>query len=80
MKKFFMIAACFLFLFKGERIGLAVRAQREDAVDAALQQALDLLAQLLVVDGLLGVVVHRGDYRGDDAFNVRNFHRKTLLL
>ena len=47
---------------------------------AALQQALDLLAQLLMVDGLFGVVVHRGDYRGDDAFNIRNFHRISLLL
>ena len=58
----------------GEGVSLAVGAQREHAVDAACQQALDLLTQSLVVDSLLGVVVHRGNYRRDNAFDVAGLH------
>ena len=41
---------------------------------AACQQALDLLPQSLVVDGLLVIVVHRGNYRRDNAFDVAGLH------
>ena len=61
-------------LLKREGVSLAVGAQREHAVDAACQQALDLLTQSLVVDGLLVIVVHRGNYRRDNAFDVAGLH------
>ena len=43
-------------------------------MDTACQQALDLLTQSLVVDGLLVIVVHRGNYRRDNAFDVAGLH------
>ena len=61
-------------LLKREGVSLAVGAQREHAVDAACQQALDLLTQSLVVDSLLVIVVHRGNYRRDNAFDVAGLH------
>ena len=64
----------FFLLLKGEGVSLAVGTQREHAVDAACQQALDLLTQSLVVDGLLVIVVHRGNYRRDNAFDVAGLH------
>ena len=61
-------------LLKRESVSLAVGAQREHAVDAACQQTLDLLTQSLVVDGLLVIVVHGGNYRRDNAFDVAGLH------
>ena len=64
----------FFLLLKREGVSLAVGTQREHAVDAACQQALDLLPQSLVVDGLLGVIVHGGDHRRDNASDVAGLH------
>ena len=61
----------FLFLAV-EDVALAVGAKAEDGVDAALDLAVDLGPQLGDVDGL--VVVHRGDNRGDDAFDFNSLH------
>ena len=41
---------------------------------AACQQALHLLAQSLMIDRLLRVVVHGGDYGRDNAFDVAGLH------
>ena len=64
----------FFLLLKREGVSLAVGTQREHAVDAACQQALDLLTQSLMVDGLLGVIVHGGDHRRDNASDVAGLH------
>ena len=61
-------------LLKGEGVSLAVGAHGEDAMHAACQQTLHLLTQSLVVDSLLVIVVHRGDYRRDNAFDVAGLH------
>ena len=63
-----------LLLLEGQSIGFAVGAHGEDAMHAACQQALHLLAQSLMIDRLLRVIVHGGDYRRDNAFDVAGLH------
>ena len=65
-------------LVEGQRVGLAVGADGEDAVDAALDQALDLLAEDFQIDGLIGV--HGGQDGGDDAFHRNVLHNRFLLF
>ena len=70
----------FFLLLEGQGVGFAVGAHGEDAVHAACQQALHLLAQSLMVDRLLRVVVHGGDYGRDDAFDIAGLHKSLLLF
>ena len=64
-----------LFLLVGRhRVELAVRAEAEDARDARLDLAVDLIFEFFVVDAL--VIVHRRDDRGDDS---SDFHWNTPL-
>ena len=63
---------------KGQCVGLAVGANGEDAVDAALDQTLDLLAEDFQVHGLIGV--HGGQDGGDDAFHRNVLHNRFLLF
>ena len=67
-------------LLEGQGVGFAVGAHGEDAVHAACQQALHLLAQSLMVDRLLRVVVHGGDYGRDDALDIAGLHKSLLLF
>ena len=61
-------------LLKREGVGFAVGTHGEDTMHAACQQALHLLAQSLMIDCLLVIVVHRGNYRRDNAFDVAGLH------
>ena len=61
-------------LMEGQGIGLAVGAHGENAMDAACQQTLHLIAQLCMVDRLFRVIVHRGNYRRDDTFDIAGLH------
>ena len=61
-----------LLLLAVQDVALTVGAKAENGVDAALDLAVDLGPQLGHVDGL--VVVHRGDDRGDDAFDFDCLH------
>ena len=63
-----------LLLLEGQGVGFAVGAHGEDAMHAACQQALHLLAQSLMIDRLLRVIVHGGDYGRDNAFDVAGLH------
>ena len=62
----------------GDAAGACVNGDAAlDLVDdgsQACQQTLDLPTQSLVVDGLLVIVVHRGNYRRDNAFDVAGLH------
>ena len=64
-----------LFFLSGRKgVCFAVGAQREDSMHTARQQTLYLLAQLFMIDGLLCVIVHRGDYRRDNTFDIAGLH------
>ena len=57
-------------LLKGQGVGFAVGAHGEDVVHAACQ----------MVDRLLRVVVHGGDYGRDDALDIAGLHKSLLLF
>ncbi len=67
-------------LLQAENVALAVGAEGEQAVDAAGEQPLHLVAQLLMIDGLVVIAVHGGQNGRNDAFDLAVFHDVTLLM
>ena len=67
-------------LLQAQDVAFAVGAEGEQAVDAACQQPLHLIAQLRVIDGLAVIVVHGGQNGRNDAFDFAVFHIMTLLI
>src|SRR5699024_12777951 len=59
-------------------VALAIGAEAENGVDPALDLAVDLGPQLGHVDGL--VIVHRGNDRGDDAFDFDCLHGRFSFI
>ena len=61
-----------LFLSGGESIAFSVCAKGKQAVNAGINQPVDLIAQLLFIDAL--VFIHRGQNGADDTFDCDAVH------
>lgn len=68
-----------LLFLQAEDVRLAVGAEGKNAVDAAGDLPLNLVAELRNVDAFV-LGVHGGDDRGNDALDFELLHARTLLL
>ena len=66
-----------LLLREGKNVAFAIRAEREDTVNAGLDLSVDLTTELLGVDGL--VLVHGRDDRYYDAFQLCHLCFPSIL-